>query len=163
MIASGPVPTTSGSIGLGATSSFSQVGASGKPGAVQSDPQGRSVGSSRTYYAKGNVMLAPVRKFVVYCWGFVFDHEVSPLRHIPDVAIRHYVLQALGLMWAAAFAVAAGSYTLLAISVIGHTVLIAAAAITVATWTAAAAKPDVFMRGASRKKNEGSNDPLNKQ
>ena len=108
-------------------------------------------------------MMFAARKFVVYCWDFVFDHEVSPLRRIPDVAIRHYILQALGLMWAAAFAVAAGSYTFFAISVIGHTVLIAAAAITVATWTAAAAKPDLFVRGASRKKIETPEHPLNKQ
>ena len=52
-------------------------------------------------------MFTPIRKFVVHCWNFVFDHEVSPVRNIPDVAIRHYVLQALGLMWAVAFAVAA--------------------------------------------------------
>ncbi|MGE5203172.1 MAG: hypothetical protein ACM3O6_14020 [Acidobacteriota bacterium] len=95
-------------------------------------------------------MFTPVRKFVVYCWNFVFNHEVSPLRNIPDVAIRHYVLQALGFMWAVAFAVATGSYTFLAVSVIGHTVLIGAAAITVATWTAATVKPEFFVRGSTR-------------
>ena len=100
-------------------------------------------------------MFTPVRKFVVFCWDFVFNHEVSPLRNIPDVAIRHYVLQALGLMWAVAFAVAAGSYTFLAVSVIGHTVLIAAAAITVATWTAATAKPELFVRGSTRQEQDG--------
>ena len=47
-------------------------------------------------------MFTPVRKFVVFCWNFVFNHEVSPLRNIPDVAVRHYVLQALGLIWAVA-------------------------------------------------------------
>ena len=105
-------------------------------------------------------MFTSVRKFVVYCWNFVFNHEVSPLRNIPDVAIRHYVLQALGLMWAVSFAVAAGSYTFLAASVIGHTVLIAAAAITVATWTAAAAKPELFVPGSVRQEQaspEGQN------
>jgi len=91
-----------------------------------------------------------IRRLVVYYWEFVFNHEVSPLRHIPDVAMRHYVLQALGLMWAVSFAVAAGSYTFLAVSVIGHTVIIAAAAITVATWTAATAKPDLFVRVSKR-------------
>jgi hypothetical protein len=95
-------------------------------------------------------MFASVHKSVVYAWNFVFDHEVSPLRNIPDVAIRHYVLQALGLMWALSFAVATGSYTFMAASVIGHTVLIAAAAITVATWTAAAAKPELFLLGSAR-------------
>ncbi len=96
-------------------------------------------------------MFYSTRRVVVYCWNFVFNHEVSPLRHIPDVAMRHYVMQALGLMWAVAVAVAAGSYTFLAVSVIGHTVLIAAAAITVTTWSAATAKPDLFVRGSIQK------------
>ena len=99
-------------------------------------------------------MLTRARKLVVYGWNFVFDHEVSPLRHIPDVAIRHYVLQALGLMWAVAFAVATGSYTFMASSVVGHVVLIAAAAITVATWTAATAKPELFALVPARQKRK---------
>ena len=94
----------------------------------------------------------------MYGWDFVFDHEVSPLRHIPDVAMRHYVLQALGLIWAVAFAVAVGSYTFLALSVIGHTVLIAAAAITVTTWTAAAAKPDLFVRDSTQNEQKNPED-----
>ena len=96
-------------------------------------------------------MFTSLQKFVVYCWNFVFNHKVSPLRNIPDVAIRHYVLQALGLMWAVAFAVATGSYTFLALSVVGHTVLIAAAAITVVTWTTATLKPGLFLRGSSNR------------
>ena len=95
-------------------------------------------------------MFYAIRRLVVYCWDFVFNHEVSPLRNIPNIAIRHYVLQALGLMWCVASAVAAGSYTFLAVSAIGHTVLIGAAAITVATWTAASAKPELFVRGSTR-------------
>ena len=100
-------------------------------------------------------MFNRIRRLVVFCWDFVFNHEVSPLRHIPDVAIRHYILQALGLMWAVAFGVAVGSYTFLAVSVIGHVVLFAAAAITVTTWTVATAKPDLFVRGSIQKKTEG--------
>jgi len=99
-------------------------------------------------------MFTPVGKFVVFCWDFVFNHEVSPLRNIPDVAIRHYVLQALGFMWAVAFAVATGSYTFLAASLIGHTVLIAAAAITVATWTAATVKPEFFVHGPTQQQQD---------
>lgn len=108
-------------------------------------------------------MFNPIQKFVVKCWDFVFNHEVSPLRHIPDIAVRHYVLQALGLMWAVAFAVAVGSYTFMAISVIGHVVLFAAAAITVTTWTAATAKPDLFIRHPIRKDTESPKGPLNDQ
>ena len=92
-----------------------------------------------------------MKKQIVYCWSFIFDSKVSPLRHIADVAVRHYVLQALALMWAISFAVALGSYTVLAASIIGHTILIAAAAITVATYTAAAKKPTLFVRGLGRR------------
>jgi hypothetical protein len=86
-----------------------------------------------------------MRQLVVNGWDFIFNAEVSPLRHIPDIAIRHYVLQALGFMWAVTFAVAVGSYTILAASILGHAVLIAAAAITVATYTAAAKNPKMFI------------------
>lgn len=95
--------------------------------------------------------MSQIRKLVVYLWNFLFDHESSPLRNIPDVAMRHYVLQILGFVWAVSFSLAIGSYTFLAYSVIGHTILIAAAAITVATWTAAKVKPDLFTRGNGRR------------
>ena len=91
-----------------------------------------------------------MRQQIVRGWNFIFNAEVSPLRHIPNVAVRHYVLQGLALMWAVTFAVAIGSYTMLAASIIGHAVLIAAAAITVATYTAAAKKPTLFARGSGR-------------
>jgi hypothetical protein len=79
-------------------------------------------------------------------WDFLFNHEVSPVRHITDVAIRHYILQILGIMWAVSFSLAIGNYVFMAASIIGHAVLIAAAAITVATWTTASVKPELFDR-----------------
>lgn len=96
-------------------------------------------------------MITNVKTSIVYAWNFLFDHSVSPLRHIPDVGVRHYVLQVLGLMWAVSFSVALGSYTILAASILGHTVLIAAAAVTVATFTVAAKRPKLFARGAGRR------------
>jgi hypothetical protein len=102
-------------------------------------------------------MIAKIGSYVVYAWNFIFNHEVSPLRHIPDVAIRHYVLQALGLMWVIGLSIAVGSYTFLAANLLGHTVLIAAAAITVATLTAAANKPELFVRGSGRRR-DGEHD-----
>ncbi len=86
-----------------------------------------------------------MREFVETAWNFIFDHESSPLRHIPDFGVRHMVFQLLGWMWAIAFSVAIGSYTFMAISLIGHAVLIGAAAITVATYTAASRKPGLFL------------------
>ncbi|MGL4235354.1 hypothetical protein [Tabrizicola sp.] len=98
-----------------------------------------------------------MRSLVTRVWNFVFNHEVNPLRHISDVATRHYVLQILGLMWAVAFSIALGSYTVLAVSVLGHAVLIAAAAVTVATYTVAAKKPEMFARRSSRR-HDGEHD-----
>jgi uncharacterized membrane protein YphA (DoxX/SURF4 family) len=98
-----------------------------------------------------------MRQQIVRGWNFIFNAEVSPLRHIPNVAVRHYVLQGLALMWAVTFAVAIGSYTMPAASIIGHAVLIAAAAITVVTYTAAAKKPTLFARGSGRS-SDGEHD-----
>ena len=94
-----------------------------------------------------------MQKLLVNSWNFIFNHEVSPLRHIPDVATRHMILQILGWMWAVAFSVAVGSYALLPASLIGHAVLIAAAAITIATYTAASTKPALFKSGSGRRRD----------
>lgn len=92
-----------------------------------------------------------MQKFIAESWNFIFDHEVSPLRNIPDVTTRHMILQILGWMWAVAFAVASGTYVFLPASLIGHAVLIAAVAITTATYTAAAYKPELFTAGSGRR------------
>ncbi|NBW46181.1 MAG: hypothetical protein EBR45_11590 [Betaproteobacteria bacterium] len=78
-----------------------------------------------------------MQKYVVFCWNYIFNAEVSPLRHIVDSSMRHYVLQALGFMWTVARLLAAGNYTLITASIIGHVVLISAAFFTAATYTKA--------------------------
>jgi len=102
-------------------------------------------------------MITGIKTLVAHSWSFVFNHNVSPCRHIPDVAIRHFVLQVLGLMWAVSFSVAIGSYTVLAASVLGHAVLITAAAVTATTFAVAAQRPKVFMRRAGRR-SDGEHD-----
>jgi hypothetical protein len=96
-----------------------------------------------------------MQKLVAGAWNYIFDHEISPLRHIPNVATRHMILQILGWMWAVAFSVAIGSYALLPASLIGHAALIAAAAITTATYTAAATKPELFR---SHRRGDGEHE-----
>jgi hypothetical protein len=93
---------------------------------------------------------AAMMKLLVNAWNFIFDHNKSPLRHIEDVSLRHYILQALGFMWAVSFSIAIGSYTTAFANIIGHAVLIGAAGITVATYTAAKVKPSLF-KGAGRR------------
>ena len=91
-----------------------------------------------------------MKSAIVFMWNFIFDHEKSPLRHIPDFSVRHMVFQLLGWMWALSFSLAIGSYTFLAFSMIGHAVLIGAAAITVATYTAATKRPQLFAARSRR-------------
>lgn len=92
-----------------------------------------------------------MKNLVIYGWKFIFNHEVSPLRHIPDISTRHYVLQALAFMWAVAFSLAVGSYTFFAFNLLGHIVLIGAATITIATYGTAAIRPSTFTSGAGRR------------
>jgi hypothetical protein len=97
--------------------------------------------------------MQKMKDLVVFAWNYVFNHEVSPLRHIPNVGTRHIILQILGLMWAIAAVVALGSYTIFAVSAIGHAVLIAAAAFTITTYTLAATKPEIFKSGLGRRRD----------
>jgi hypothetical protein len=97
--------------------------------------------------------MQQMKDLVVFAWNYVFNHEVSPLRHIPNVGTRHTILQIFGLMWAIAASVALGSYTIFAVSAIGHAALIAAAAITVTTYTLAATKPEIFKSGLGRRRD----------
>jgi len=95
-----------------------------------------------------------MQKFIADSWNFIFNHEVSPLKNIPDVPTRHAILQVLGWMWAVAFAIATGTYLFLPVSLVGHAILIAAAAITTATYSAAAYKPELFTLELDRRHDE---------
>lgn len=111
----------------------------------------RYVGPKRKWNVHNG--LESMKSFLANGWNFLFNSEVSPLRYIEDASIRHYVLQALGAMWAVSFSIAIGSYTVFAASVVGHAVLIGAAAITAATYTAAKLKPKVFRFNAGRRRD----------
>jgi len=107
-----------------------------------------------TLSARTQATIEGIKTLVANTWNFICDHRVSPLRHSPDVAVRHYILQVLGFIWAVSFSVAIGSYTFRAASIMGHAVLIAAAAVTAARFTVAAKRPKLFMRGAGRRRDE---------
>ena len=46
----------------------------------------------RVTFNKG---VYPVSTFIINCWNAVMNHNVNPLRHIPDLQVRHVVLQIL--------------------------------------------------------------------
>ena len=94
--------------------------------------------------------IAPMRTFIVNSWKSVMDSDVSPLKNIPDLQVRHMIMQVLAWMWCITFAMIVGSWTVFSISAIAHVMLIAAIVITVGTFETAKRKPTVFTAFQSR-------------
>ena len=83
-----------------------------------------------------------MRKFVVDCWNAVMDHNLNPLRNIPDLQVRHMVMQILAFMWSAIFALQSANVMLnFTISSIAHIVFVAGVVITVGTFKVAEKQP----------------------
>ena len=85
-----------------------------------------------------------MREWVYNCWNVVMDHEKNPLSNIPDFSTRHMIMQVLALMWCIVFAIIVSSMWAGVISMVLHALLLAAVAVTVATFETAKRKPSVF-------------------
>ena len=85
-----------------------------------------------------------MRIFVVNGWNAVMDDKRNPLSNIPDLQVRHLVMQVLAWMWCIVFAFIVGSWTAFGVSVVGHVLLIAAIVITVGTFETAKRAPQYF-------------------
>ena len=88
--------------------------------------------------------VAPMRTFIVNSWNSVMDMDHNPLKNIPDLQVRHLIMQVLAWMWCIVFAMLVGSWTVFGISAIAHVMLLGAVAITVGTFETAKRKPQVF-------------------
>jgi len=77
-----------------------------------------------------------MRNFVVECWDGIMNFNHNPLRHIPDLQVRHLILQILAWMWCITFSLFFSSWYVFGISVVAHFVLILAIVVTVATFVA---------------------------
>lgn len=82
--------------------------------------------------------------FIVNCWNAVMDHNMNPLRNIPDLNTRHMVMQVLAWMWCIVFSMYFGSMWVFGITAVAHVIVLAAIAITVGTFAAAKNKPELF-------------------
>ena len=85
-----------------------------------------------------------MREFIYDSWNGVMNMDKNPLRHIPDTATRHMVLQVLAWMWCIVFSFYIGSYWVFGISAIAHVFLLAAIVITVGTFETAKRNPTAF-------------------
>ena len=75
-----------------------------------------------------------MRKFIYDSWNGVMNHDVNPLRHIPDLNVRHMVMQVLAWMWCVAFSMYFGSMWVFGFTAIAHLIIIGAIVVTVATF-----------------------------
>ena len=86
-----------------------------------------------------------MREWVYDCWVSVMDSERNPLRHIPDLQVRHMMMQVLAFMWSSIFAILiVDSVWAFGISAIAHMMFIAGVVITVATFKVAESNPNAF-------------------
>ena len=85
-----------------------------------------------------------MRQWVYDCWNGVMDMDRNPLRHIPDLATRHMVLQVLAWMWCIVFSFWMGRFFVFGVSTIAHVFLLGAIAVTVGTFETAKRNPNFF-------------------
>jgi len=85
-----------------------------------------------------------MREWVYNCWNVVMDHEKNPLSNIPDFSTRHMIMQVLAWMWCIVFAIIVGSMWAGVVSMLLHVLLLAAIAVTVATFETAKRNPTAF-------------------
>ena len=85
-----------------------------------------------------------MREFVYNSWNVVMDHEKNPLSAIPDFGTRHMIMQILAWMWCIVFGIIVGSMYAGVFSMVMHTLILGALAITVGTFETAKRKPQYF-------------------
>ena len=85
-----------------------------------------------------------VKKTIFDNWNSIMNHDKNPLKNIPDTNTRHMIMQILAWMWCIVFSMYFSSMWIFGITTIAHIFILAAIAITVATFETAKRKPSVF-------------------
>ena len=85
-----------------------------------------------------------MREFVYNAWTAIMDDRRNPLSNIPDLGVRHVIMQVLAWMWCIVFSMYLGSITAFGVSAIAHVFLIAAVVVTVGTFETAKRNPNSF-------------------
>ena len=98
-----------------------------------------------------------MKQFIYDSWNGVMDADINPLKHIPDINVRHMVLQVLAWMWCIVFSMYVGSFWIMGISMVAHALFLMAIVITVATFETAKRKPTVFS-GYNGRANGGEHE-----
>jgi hypothetical protein len=106
------------------------------------------------------IMEIKMRQHIFDTWNSVMDSNINPLRNIPNLQVRHLIMQILAWMWVSVCSMYLGSIMFWGINAIAHTLLLAAIVITVGTFETAKRKPKVFDRidGYNGRQNNGEHN-----
>ena len=85
-------------------------------------------------------------RYIYDSWESIMNHDRNPLKNIPDTNTRHMIMQVLAWMWCIAFSSYFSSMWIFGVTAIAHIIILAAIAVTVATFETARRKPDFFLR-----------------
>ena len=89
-------------------------------------------------------------------YELVMDSKLNPLSRIPDLNVRHMVMQLLAWMWCIVFSSWIGSILVFGISALVHAILLAGVFMTLATFEAAKRQPSYF--GGLGRANNGEHE-----
>ena len=73
-------------------------------------------------------------RFIYDSWEGVMNMNKNPLRHIPDLQVRHLAIQLLAWMWCICFSLYFGSFIVFGFTAVAHIILIIASVVTVAVF-----------------------------
>ena len=90
-------------------------------------------------------------EFIKDSWSGIMIRDNTPLKHIPNLMVRHMIFQILAWMWCIIFSAALGSFLVFGISLIAHVLLIAGITITYSTFQVA---KRTSQRGATQYRGE---------
>ena len=76
-------------------------------------------------------------EFIKDSWSGIMIRDNTPLKHIPNLMVRHMIFQILAWMWCIIFSAALGSFVVFGVSLIAHVLLIAGITITYSTFQVA--------------------------
>ena len=77
-------------------------------------------------------------------YKLIMDSRYNPLSRIPDMNVRHLLMQMLAWMWCIIFSMWMGSVVVFGISAIAHALLIAGVFITAGVFETAKRRPQYF-------------------
>ena len=84
-------------------------------------------------------------KYIYDTWESIMNHDRNPLKNIPDTNTRHMIMQVLAWMWCIAFSSYFSSMWIFGATAIAHIIILAAIAVTVATFEMAKRNPRFLM------------------